>query len=197
MGGKRNRRTLTHRRWDVVHGRYYRLTGEGARIVQAEIEGTLKRLQPTRSQARSLWREWPPGDCVGLALSIVVAEVFDWTPSIAARPIRRAAQRLPSEVRSRYQDEWLAELDALPGRRISPLIFAVSYLHRSFRCETRGFGSIQVSDSRPAHGIQVRSRLRCRCDISDFAFAPLALGCPCRACRLSWSGAVSPPTSRL
>jgi lipopolysaccharide/colanic/teichoic acid biosynthesis glycosyltransferase len=62
---------------------------------------------------------------VGLALNLVVAEFFDWTPWIAGRLIRRAAQRLPSEVRSRYQDEWLAELDALPGRRISPLVFAV------------------------------------------------------------------------
>ena len=62
---------------------------------------------------------------VAAFLNLVVAELFDWCAWLAVRVIRRAARRLPVTARERYQDEWLGELDALPGRRVSLLIFAL------------------------------------------------------------------------
>jgi hypothetical protein len=62
---------------------------------------------------------------VAAALNVAVAEIFDWFPWIARRLIRRAVGQLPFDAQERYEEEWLAELDALPGRRISSLIFAV------------------------------------------------------------------------
>jgi hypothetical protein len=58
-------------------------------------------------------------------LNLVVAELFDWCAWLAERLIRRAARRLPKAARERYQDEWLGELDAIPGRGVSLLIFAL------------------------------------------------------------------------
>jgi hypothetical protein len=62
---------------------------------------------------------------VAAGLNIIVAEIFDWFPWIARRLTRRAARKLPPDSRERYESEWLAELQALPGRGISSLIFAV------------------------------------------------------------------------
>lgn len=62
------------------------------------------------------------------AIQLVLAEVFDWFPWLARRLIHRAAALLPAADRARYEEEWLAELDALPGRRISTLILAASIL---------------------------------------------------------------------
>jgi lipopolysaccharide/colanic/teichoic acid biosynthesis glycosyltransferase len=62
---------------------------------------------------------------VAAALNVIVAELFDWFPWIARRLVRRAVRQLPPDSGERYEDEWLAELHALPGRGISSLIFAV------------------------------------------------------------------------
>jgi lipopolysaccharide/colanic/teichoic acid biosynthesis glycosyltransferase len=62
---------------------------------------------------------------MGAAVNLLVAELFDWFPWMAVRLIRRGVRRLPIEVQGRYEDEWLGELDALPGRRVSLLVFAV------------------------------------------------------------------------
>jgi len=58
-------------------------------------------------------------------LNALVAEALDWFPRIARRITRQAARCLPVGSRRRYQQEWLAELDALPGNGLSELCFAL------------------------------------------------------------------------
>jgi len=47
---------------------------------------------------------------------MLVNEFTDWLPWLAARLIKAAARTLPCSVRPRYAEEWLAELDAVPGK---------------------------------------------------------------------------------
>jgi len=61
-------------------------------------------------------------------VNLLLAECFDWLPWLSRRIVRCAARHLPPEHRVRYQDEWLAELDAVPGMRVSRLAFAVRVL---------------------------------------------------------------------
>jgi hypothetical protein len=61
-------------------------------------------------------------------IHLVVAEVFDWFPWISAKIIRFAAASLPDHFRARWEAEWLAELDAIPGKGISKIVFALSIL---------------------------------------------------------------------
>jgi lipopolysaccharide/colanic/teichoic acid biosynthesis glycosyltransferase len=63
-------------------------------------------------------------------LNLLLAELFDWFHWIAERVIARAARRLPHGDRERWETEWLAELDALPGKHLSHLLWASSiWLH--------------------------------------------------------------------
>lgn len=57
-------------------------------------------------------------------VNLIVADLAGWFPWLAERMIRRAVLLLPACEQGRYEDEWLAELDALPGRGISAIIFA-------------------------------------------------------------------------
>jgi lipopolysaccharide/colanic/teichoic acid biosynthesis glycosyltransferase len=61
-------------------------------------------------------------------VNLLLAECFDWLPWVSRRIIHCAARHLPPEHRTRYQDEWLAELEAIPGLRVSRLAFAVRVL---------------------------------------------------------------------
>lgn len=58
-------------------------------------------------------------------VNLLLAECFDWLPWASRRIIHCAARHLPPEYRTRYENEWLAELDAIPGLRVSRLAFAV------------------------------------------------------------------------
>jgi lipopolysaccharide/colanic/teichoic acid biosynthesis glycosyltransferase len=49
-------------------------------------------------------------------LNLLADEVVDWCPWLTERLLRRAARVLPEAHRDRYQEEWLAEVEALPGR---------------------------------------------------------------------------------
>lgn len=62
---------------------------------------------------------------VAALVNALLAELFDWCPWFAQRLVRRAARRLPTTVRERYIDEWLGELGAIPGRRVSVIIFVL------------------------------------------------------------------------
>jgi hypothetical protein len=52
---------------------------------------------------------------VGAAGSLVAAEVYIHAQPTARWLVRMAAARLPSNKRQRSQEEWLADLDDLPG----------------------------------------------------------------------------------
>ena len=62
---------------------------------------------------------------VAALINIVLAELCGWLPWLAESLVRRAARRLPDDVRLRYEQEWLAELDVLPVRGFSSIVFAV------------------------------------------------------------------------
>lgn len=118
------------------------------------------------------------------AINILTAELFDWLPWIAERIVKRSSHRLPPNVSERYLDEWLGELDALPGKHISPVIFAIRV-----RAGARSVGR-EVS---PATAIPVR-RLRIKYGFDRalalallIVLAPLIL-CAAIAVRLSSPG---------
>ena len=61
---------------------------------------------------------------LGAFIQVVVAELLGWADRLAQRMISRAARGFPECSRSRYENEWLAELEAFPGLGISKMIFA-------------------------------------------------------------------------
>ena len=62
---------------------------------------------------------------VGVLLTGVAAGVLALAPQLSASLVRTRARRLPPALCSRMGEEWLAELEALPGRA-SRLAFAVA-----------------------------------------------------------------------
>jgi HD-GYP domain-containing protein (c-di-GMP phosphodiesterase class II) len=86
-------------------------------------------------------------------VNLVIADLAGWLPRVAERLIRFAAQLLPGCDHLRYEAEWLGELDVLPGRGISAVVFAFRLLVRA-----RGVGR-ELSD----HGVaETRPRSRRR-----------------------------------
>ena len=59
-----------------------------------------------------------------VVVPMLVTEFTAWRPWFADCMVRAAARTLPPDVRERYTDEWLAELDAEPGGDLSKLFFA-------------------------------------------------------------------------
>jgi len=53
----------------------------------------------------------------------LLLETLDWLPWTAEHLIRRATRALPPESQDRYLDEWLGELDALPGGNLTKVAF--------------------------------------------------------------------------
>jgi len=63
-----------------------------------------------------------------VVLPLVLAEFGDWCPWLAARLVRWTARRLPDAASSsRYEEEWTANLDQVPGK-LARLLAAVGYL---------------------------------------------------------------------
>lgn len=60
-----------------------------------------------------------------IGVPLLVSEGYDWLPHLAQWLTRQSARLLPLEHRQRYIDEWAAELDALPGGKVTRLAFAV------------------------------------------------------------------------
>jgi lipopolysaccharide/colanic/teichoic acid biosynthesis glycosyltransferase len=61
---------------------------------------------------------------------LLVNEFTDWLPWFAERLVCAATRALPAAARPRYTDEWLADLDATPGR-LSKLAVALRILVRA------------------------------------------------------------------
>jgi hypothetical protein len=61
-------------------------------------------------------------------LPLVLDELRDWSPSLASAVARWAARRLGDpQARTRYEEEWAANIEAVPGK-LSALITALGYL---------------------------------------------------------------------
>jgi hypothetical protein len=52
----------------------------------------------------------------GVVLGLLTNELFGWIGWLAERLLRRAARYLPSAFHQRYLDEWLGDLDTVPGK---------------------------------------------------------------------------------
>ena len=63
-----------------------------------------------------------------LVIPLLLAEFGDWCPWLAARIVRWAARRLGDPVScQRYEEEWIANLNEVPGK-LTRLLAAVGYL---------------------------------------------------------------------
>ncbi len=62
---------------------------------------------------------------VGILLAALVGGLLAFAPRVSESLVRSSARRLPHRLSARMREEWLAELDALPGRP-SQLAFAIA-----------------------------------------------------------------------
>jgi hypothetical protein len=60
-----------------------------------------------------------------ILVPVLVGECVDWLPWAGTRLIRLAANRLPAKYRARYEEEWQAEFNALPGGKLTKLLFGL------------------------------------------------------------------------
>lgn len=65
---------------------------------------------------------------VAACVNLILSECFDWLPWLSKRILHSAALHLPRAHRQRYEDEWLGELDSIPGLRVSRLVFSLRVL---------------------------------------------------------------------
>ena len=94
---------------------------------------------------------------VGAAVvNLVVADIAGWLPWIAERIIKRAARVLPMQSRDRYEQEWLAELDVLPGGDISQIVFSIRLRLRARRVGREIMGTQRERESPLPSFSQVR-----------------------------------------
>jgi lipopolysaccharide/colanic/teichoic acid biosynthesis glycosyltransferase len=128
-------------------------------------------------------------------VNFLVLELFDWLPWLARRLVRRAVRKLPSDVKDRYLDEWLAELDALPGRGVSKFLWAIQIL----------IGASRVSDEILGHSrgklggvaFAVKRTIDCVSSATMVALLAPAMLCSALAVRLSSSGPVFSREQRI
>jgi hypothetical protein len=65
---------------------------------------------------------WLGAFFAAVILPLLLSEFTEWCPWLAERLVRRAATRLPGEARARWEEEWLADLNAWEGRKLSILV---------------------------------------------------------------------------
>jgi hypothetical protein len=59
---------------------------------------------------------WLGSALVSFGLPLLLAELTEVAPWLAARLLGWATRALPVEYRTRYEQEWLGELEAVPGK---------------------------------------------------------------------------------
>jgi hypothetical protein len=80
-------------------------------------------------------------------IPLIVMALHGSSPWLARKLVRKAARRLPGPHADRYEEEWLAELDAMPDGGLATLAFAFFIRVRIGSMEHRL--GLLVSDSRP------------------------------------------------
>jgi hypothetical protein len=79
-----------------------------------------------------------------VAVPLALSEFTDWCPWLAARLARLAARLLSPSDRERYEEEWLGELNAAPGK-LTKVVVAVGFFlgairMREFKLELHNTG---------------------------------------------------------
>ena len=68
---------------------------------------------------------------IAMILKFIVADLFAGLPWLAKQIIRLAARLLPERDRERWEAEWIAESEAVPGRGFLAVLFALGVLVRA------------------------------------------------------------------
>lgn len=89
-----------------------------------------------------------------IAVPLILGEATDVAPWVAKRLVRWAAGRIPERERPRWEEEWLGELEEVPGR-LSKLAWALWHLPI-----LRGAGEMGRLLGAPPVTEVVRARLR-------------------------------------
>jgi exopolysaccharide biosynthesis polyprenyl glycosylphosphotransferase len=107
--------------------------------------------------------KWLVGVAVGflswIVVPLVLSEFADWCPRFGEWIVRGAARRLPREHQDRYSEEWLGELDAVPGK-VSKLVFAVGILSRGRAISDALEGADRSARRQPEWRTTARKRYR-------------------------------------
>jgi hypothetical protein len=61
---------------------------------------------------------------IPVVVNLLSSEISDWLPRWSERLVQHAAKRLPEHVQAQYENDWLAELEIIPGK-LSKLAFAL------------------------------------------------------------------------
>lgn len=101
---------------------------------------------------------WLAIGVISALVNLLLGEFFGWFPWMASRLIRHASGQLPSDVRVRYEDEWLAELEAIPSMGISSLLFAMRVRVRAPKVKRAILGTV-----RPAHRVSLATKRAMDC----------------------------------
>jgi len=75
---------------------------------------------------------WVTAFAVAVVVPMLASEFTEWCPWLSKRLIRLAIRRLPNAHRSRYEEEWLAELEEVPGK-LAKLVVALGILANAAR----------------------------------------------------------------
>jgi hypothetical protein len=65
--------------------------------------------------------KWLGSILAAVIVPLLLSEFTDWCPWFARRLVGRAVRRLPEASRDRWEEEWLGDLAAFEGRRLSIL----------------------------------------------------------------------------
>jgi hypothetical protein len=107
-----------------------------------------------------------------IVVPVLVSEFVDWFPWVGTRLIRQAARRLPVKYRARYEEEWQAEFNALPGGKLTKLLFGLRIC-----ANARSTGAaLQVEID-----VETARRAMVRATLAQLA-AALVDGAPCPVC---------------
>ena len=63
-----------------------------------------------------------------VVLPMLPQELYAWCPTVAGWLVRLAARLVPAGHRARYEQEWLAGLEAWEGRNLAALLHGMSVL---------------------------------------------------------------------
>jgi glutamate synthase domain-containing protein 3 len=117
--------------------------------------------------------KWLAGFFLLVGLPLLLSELTECSPWLAARLIQRAANRLGPPYRARYEEEWLAELNEVPGN-LTKLAMAVQVLVRA-RATSRELKELP-EHNRPKTAGDPESSLGLRPEPSFSLKPPVSLG---------------------
>jgi exopolysaccharide production protein ExoY len=99
---------------------------------------------------------------VGILSRLAAEELKAWSPTIVAKFASIAVQRLPTDQKERFTEEWDSDLSSIPGE-VSKIIYAFDLI--------RAAGNISIQSKGSRRSLLDRSAKR----LLDFAVAAIAL----------------------